>query len=132
MFSGGLLTWVTSDQGLLALLAQNRLRDTFLVAAIVFCETGLVGMPFLPGDRSLFATGALLELSPVPPLVPILILAAAAILGATLNFSIGRSRLGGQMTCTKNYMSWFLLATVVVSLPPVLVQVTRGRAASKP
>ena len=36
------------------------------------------------------------------------------------------------MTCTKNYMSWFLLATVVVSLPPVLVQVTRGRAASNP
>ena len=35
------------------------------------------------------------------------------------------------MTCTKNYMSWFLLA-VVVTLPPVLVQVKRGRAASKP
>ena len=131
MFSGGRLTWVTSDQGLLALLAQNRLRDTLLVAAIVFCETGLVGTAFLPGDRSLFATGALLELSPVPPLVPILILAAAAILGDTLHFSIGRSRLGGQMTCTKNYMSWFLLA-IVVSLPPVLVQVKRGRAASNP
>lgn len=95
MFSGGLLTWVTSDQGLLVLLAQNRLCDTFLVAAIVFCETGLVVMPFLPGDGSLFATGALLGLSPVPPLVPTLILAAAAILGDTLDFSIGRRRLGG-------------------------------------
>lgn len=36
------------------------------------------------------------------------------------------------MTCTKNYMSWFLLAIVVVTLPPVLVQVKRDRAASNP
>ena len=93
---------MTSDQGLTALLAQNPLPDTFLVAAIVFRETGLVGTAFLPGDGSLFATGALLGLSRVPPLVPVLIIAAAAILGATLNFSIGRLRLGGQMTGTKN------------------------------
>ena len=131
MFSGGRLCWLTSDQGLLALLAQNRLRDTFLVAAIVFCETGLGLKPFLTGNWSLFVTGALLGLSTVAPLEPILI-AAAVIHGDTLNVSIARSPLSGQMTCTKNCMSWFLLAIVVVTLPPALVQVKRGRAASNP
>ena len=102
----------------------------FLVAAIVFCETGPVGTALMPGDGSLFAACASTKMSAVPPLAPIPILAAAAILGDTLNVSMGRSRLSGQMTGTKNYMSWFLLVTVVVSLPPVLVQVKRGRAAS--
>ena len=132
MFSGERLTGLSSDQGLLALLAQNRLRDTLLVAAIVFCETGLVGMPFLPGRRvvvrhwrfggAVAGSAARTDSDPRCGSDP----------RRYAQFSIGRSRLGGQMTCTKNYMSWFLLATVVVSLPPVLVQVTRGCAASNP
>jgi membrane-associated protein len=58
---------------------------------IVFCETGLVVTPFLPGDSLLFAAGALTALdgSPLglPPLAALLIL--AAVTGDALNYSIG-------------------------------------------
>jgi membrane-associated protein len=58
---------------------------------IVFCETGLVVTPFLPGDSLLFAAGALcaLEGSPLAlgPLAALLI--AAAVTGDALNYSIG-------------------------------------------
>ncbi|MED4204930.1 DedA family protein [Neobacillus mesonae] len=56
---------------------------------IVFCETGLVIMPFLPGDSLIFATGALAAAGSIK-LVPIyLIFCLAAILGDTVNYSIG-------------------------------------------
>lgn len=59
---------------------------------IIFVETGLVVMPFLPGDSLLFAAGALCarpgsELS-LPLLIALLIL--AAVLGDNLNYAIGR------------------------------------------
>src|SRR5438128_1384940 len=60
-----------------------------LLFLIIFCETGLVVTPFLPGDSLLFTVGALagtgiLDLRVVLPLLP-----AAAILGNTVNYSIG-------------------------------------------
>lgn len=61
-----------------------------LLFLIVFVETGLVVMPFLPGDSLLFIVGALCGagLMSVGLAVPILL--AAAILGDQCNFSIGR------------------------------------------
>ncbi len=62
-----------------------------LLFLIVFCETGLVVTPFLPGDSLLFAAGALCALdgSPLalPPLAGLLIL--AAVTGDALNYWIG-------------------------------------------
>jgi membrane-associated protein len=60
--------------------------------AIIFCETGLVVTPFLPGDSLLFAAGAMAALYPQHVgLVPLLvILTVAAILGDTVNYAIGR------------------------------------------
>lgn len=57
---------------------------------IIFCETGLVVTPFLPGDSLLFVAGAIAtqEAMNVHLMVPLLI--AAAILGDALNYSIGR------------------------------------------
>ncbi len=59
---------------------------------VIFCETGLVVAPFLPGDSLLFAVGALsaLEGSAVtlPLILPLLIV--AAILGDAVNYSIGK------------------------------------------
>jgi membrane-associated protein len=63
---------------------------------IVFCETGLVVTPFLPGDSLLFAAGALAAVDKSGTLnifVLWLVIAAAAILGDTVNYSIGK-RLG--------------------------------------
>ena len=59
---------------------------------VVFCETGLVVTPFLPGDSLLFAVGALCAV-PASGLqlgVAIGLLAAAAILGNMVNYKIGR------------------------------------------
>lgn len=59
---------------------------------IIFCETGLVVTPFLPGDSLLFAVGALSAANPenfkIEILIPLLI--AAAVIGDSLNYFIGK------------------------------------------
>lgn len=57
---------------------------------IIFCETGLVVTPFLPGDSLLFVTGALAGAGMLDPTLLIVGLSAAAILGNTTNYWIGR------------------------------------------
>jgi membrane-associated protein len=94
MLSSLLLGWFTNSQGMADLLTQNWLLGTLVVASVVFCETGLVVMPFLPGDSLLLTTGALLGLTGVSPYAPLMIIGLAAILGDAANYSIGRSRLG--------------------------------------
>lgn len=59
---------------------------------IVFCETGLVVLPFLPGDSLLFAAGALAALaSGTDILFTTLVLLVAAVLGDNLNYFVGRT-----------------------------------------
>ena len=60
------------------------------VCAIIFCETGLVFMPFLPGDSLLFALGALAALVPGMNLYYLFGgLFVAAVAGDAVNYSIG-------------------------------------------
>jgi membrane-associated protein len=58
---------------------------------IVFCETGLVVTPFLPGDSLLFAVGALASIPGSPLSLPLIVfvLCAAAVLGDAVNYAIG-------------------------------------------
>lgn len=60
---------------------------------IVFCETGLVVMPLLPGDSLLFAAGAFAALGSFEIVPLILLLIVAAIAGDTVNYWIG-ARIG--------------------------------------
>ena len=59
---------------------------------VIFCETGLVVAPFLPGDSLLFAVGALAALDGSPVKIALItpLLIAAAVLGDATNYSIGR------------------------------------------
>lgn len=57
---------------------------------IVFCETGLVVTPFLPGDSLLFAAGAIAGIGDMNIVLLIFLLIVSAILGDFVNFEIGK------------------------------------------
>ncbi|MDR1274469.1 MAG: DedA family protein [Odoribacteraceae bacterium] len=67
--------------------------DTWVYAilfAVIFCETGLVVTPFLPGDSLLFVAGALAAMTTALDVhVLLLLLAGAAIIGDAVNYTIG-------------------------------------------
>jgi membrane-associated protein len=58
---------------------------------VIFCETGLVVMPFLPGDSLLFIAGAVAAGGGMDPFLLAGLLMAAAILGDSTNYIIGRT-----------------------------------------
>jgi len=62
-----------------------------ILFTIIFLETGLVVTPFLPGDSLLFACGALAATGAFDPVALFLLLAAAAVLGDTVNYGIGKA-----------------------------------------
>ena len=65
---------------------------TYLILfAIIFCETGLVVTPYLPGDSLLFIAGALAGTGYLNPELLLISLVAAAVLGDSVNYWIGYS-----------------------------------------
>ncbi len=81
------------DRHLTELVAQYHIWVYAILFVIIFCETGLVVTPFLPGDSLLFALGALAAVDQTGTLSATwlwLLLMAAAILGNETNFRIGR------------------------------------------
>jgi len=78
------------DSHLATLLQQHGAWVYLLLFVIIFCETGLVVTPFLPGDSLLFIAGALAAGGGIDVHLLVLLLVAAAALGNTVNYSIGR------------------------------------------
>ncbi|CAI1731819.1 DedA family protein [Serratia ficaria] len=80
------------DVHLAELVAQYGMWVYAILFLILFCETGLVVTPFLPGDSLLFVAGALAAL-PTNDLnvhTMVALMAAAAIIGDAVNYTIGR------------------------------------------
>jgi membrane-associated protein len=89
-----LIDWVLHlDHHLVELITRVDLWIYPILFAVIFCETGLVVTPFLPGDSLLFALGALSAIDTSGTLrAPLLmaLLGAAAVLGNMANYAVGR------------------------------------------
>jgi membrane-associated protein len=78
------------DKHLLQLTTDYGVWVYGILFLIIFCETGLVITPFLPGDSLLFIAGTIAGAGLLDPLLLMVILIIAAILGDTVNYFIGR------------------------------------------
>jgi len=78
------------DRHLAALLQEYGIWIYALLFLIVFCETGLVVTPFLPGDSLLFVAGALWAAAGMDPRALAGTLIAAALCGDNVNYWVGR------------------------------------------
>jgi membrane-associated protein len=81
------------DTHLTEITTQYGTGTYLILFLIVFCETGLVVTPFLPGDSLLFAAGAIAGLGGLDVRVLVPLFVAAAFLGDNVNYFIG-SRIG--------------------------------------
>ena len=77
------------DQHLSQVISQYGGWTHLILFGIIFCETGLVITPFLPGDSLLFAAGTFAALGALDVRLIVLLLIVAAILGDTVNYWIG-------------------------------------------
>jgi membrane-associated protein len=89
------------DDRLLAMAQANVWTFVGVVTLIIFVETGLVIMPFLPGDSLLFVSGAVAAMTGVNIHLFVAILIAAAVLGDSVNYAIGR-RVGLKLFANKD------------------------------
>ncbi|CNI50180.1 DedA family protein [Yersinia bercovieri] len=80
------------DVHLAELVAQYGVWVYGILFLILFCETGLVVTPFLPGDSLLFVAGALASLpsNDINVHIMVTLMVTAAILGDAINYTIGR------------------------------------------
>lgn len=85
-----------ADKHLVELFNQYGLWIYGILFCIIFCETGLVVTPFLPGDSLLFAAGALMAASDLNVHSLAFLLVAAAIMGDSTNYLFGRF-MGGRL-----------------------------------
>jgi membrane-associated protein len=85
-----LLDYVLHLDRHLSVVIQDYGGWTYLILfLIVFCETGLVVTPFLPGDSLLFAVGTFAAVGALDLGLVLVLLSAAAILGDTVNYAVG-------------------------------------------
>lgn len=85
----------------------------FILFIIIFCETGLVVTPFLPGDSLLFALGAMTALSDGGLSLAVLsvLLVVAAFCGDNLNYYIGSK--AGERLLNKSDTFWFKKKNII-------------------
>lgn len=77
------------DKHLDIVIRQFGVFSYIIIFLIIFCETGLVVTPFLPGDSLLFAAGALAAIGSLNIITLYVSLVIAAVLGDTVNYWIG-------------------------------------------
>lgn len=116
------------DSSLASMAGELGILIYGVLFVIIFCETGFVVTPFLPGDSLLFISGALAASGILNLPVLLLIIISAAVLGDTVNFWIGRyagmkileGRFGGLVKgewvdATRGFYARWGGATIVVA-----------------
>jgi membrane-associated protein len=91
------------DKYLPQIVAQYDTWTYLILCTVIFCETGLVITPFLPGDSLLFAVGAVsaMEGNPLNIGLIIILLFTAAFIGDNVNYCVGKYL--GEKVYEKNY-----------------------------
>lgn len=89
------------DKALGTIISQYGTWVYVVLFAIIFCETGLVVAPFLPGDSLLFISGAFCATGAMNVQLLMVLLLVAAVVGDNLNYLIGRKI--GRAVFTKDY-----------------------------
>ena len=90
------------DKHVESFFIQYKSLSYFLVCLILFCETGLIVTPFLPGDSLLFAVGATIAkigILRLEIMIPLMLI--AVILGDNVNYFVG-NRIGKRLFETNN------------------------------
>ena len=77
------------DRHLSTVIQDYGMWTYLILFLIIFCETGLVVTPFLPGDSLLFAVGTFAARGALDVTLVIVLLSVAAVAGDTLNYAIG-------------------------------------------
>jgi membrane-associated protein len=93
-----LISAIFDNHSLEQLLKRDLLTGWFLIGVVVYLETALIFMLFLPVDTLLFAAGAFIATQHVSLVLPILIFSVAAWLGDTTAFGLARNRFGHRLT----------------------------------
>jgi len=88
--------FVNLDEHLSLVITRYGTWTYLILFLVIFMETGLVVTPFLPGDSLLFAAGTFAALGALNITLMFLLLFAAAVLGDTVNYWIGR-RIGPRV-----------------------------------
>ena len=80
-----------ADTYLLEIVQQYGAWIYGVLFLIIFCETGLIVTPFLPGDSLLFAAGAIAATGAMDVRVAAVLMLVAAVVGDAVNYSVGRA-----------------------------------------
>lgn len=88
------ITWFTSEQGLLSLLEKNWLIGLIIIAVIIYLETVVIFLSFLPSDSLLVTVGVFVSTLGLNEPIAIAIISLGAVVADATCFALGRSHFG--------------------------------------
>lgn len=90
VFQTVLEAFIHIDKNLVSLISNYGFLIYPILFIVVFCETGLVVIPFLPGDSLIFVAGTLAAKGLLNLFLLFIVLFFAAVIGDSVNYSIGK------------------------------------------